>query len=144
MGSYDVMKLRIKDGGGVATANLGELREAIKQQRLGPYVLETVAEKLHQEGIDFFPEWVIKENSAPRQHHEVRLVELNPNSPIYRAMKAIQDPTEDGDAFLCGLATSSPAATAARVEGRLKRVRGAIEDAIAILNEPDDADAADV
>jgi len=143
MGDYDDIKKRIKAGGGVTTATLGELREAIQQQRLGPYVLETVAEKLHQEGIDFFPNWIIAGNTAPRQYHQVRLVELNPNSPIYRAAKAIEDPTEDGDAFLCGLATSSATASAARADSQLQRVRGALEDAIAILDEPEDADVAE-
>ena len=141
MGNYDEMKVRIKEGGGVAVATLGELREAIHQQRLGPYVLEAVAERLHQEGIEFFPAWVIKDNSAPRQHHSVRLVDLNPSSPIYKAVRAVEDPTDDGDDFLRGLATSSPTATAARIEDQLKRVRGALEDAVAILDEPEDADA---
>ena len=141
MGDYDAMKKRIKEEGGVATATLGELREAINQQRLGPYVLEAVGERLHQEGIEFFPTWVIKDNNAPRQHHAVRLIELNPNSPIYKAVRAVDDPTGDGDDFLRGLATSSATATAARVENQLKRVRGALADALAILDEPEDADA---
>ena len=111
--------------------------------RLGPYVLETVADKLHQEGIHFFPNWIIADNKAPRQWQEVRLVELDPNSPIYRAAKAIEDPTEDGDAFLCELATNSATASAARADSQLQRVRGALKDAIAILDEPKDAEVAE-
>lgn len=140
MGYYDAMKQRIKADGGVTTATLGELRDGIQQARLGPYVLENVAEKLRQEGIDFFPEHVIRDNPAPRQHQEVRLVALDPNGPIFRLMKAIQDPTQDGDDFLRALGAGSSAAGLARLESRLERVRGALEDAVAALDEPDDAD----
>lgn len=144
MGSFDQMKSRIKDAGGVETVTLGELREAISQQRLGPYVLKAVGDGLHQEGIEFFPRWVIEDNVAPRQHHLVRLIALDPSSPIYKAARAVEDPTSDGDDFLRSLATSSPTATAARVEDQLKRVRGALDDAIAILDEPEDAEVSGV
>lgn len=142
MGRYEKMKEKVQDSGGVHVVTLGELREAIGISRLGPYVLADIATQLHQEGLDYFPAASLDDNAAPRQWHEVRLVLRDSSSPIYKAMKAIEDPTEDGDAFLVDLGTSAPAATAARAEGRLERVRGALQDAIAILDEPTDAEPA--
>lgn len=140
MGKYDAMKARVREGGGLAVATLGELREAIGLQRLGPYVLKDVSDTLKREGLDFFPRDTIENNPAPRQWEAVRIVEIDPNSPIYKAMKAIEVPAPDGDVFLISLATQSAAADAARLQSRVQRARGAIEDALAILNEPDDVE----
>lgn len=139
MGKYDKMKKAVEQCGGVSVVTLRELREAIGVSRLGPYVLADIASQLHQEGLDYFPAHTLDDNPAPRQWHEVRLVLRDPGSPIYKAMKAIEEPTEDGDTFLSDLGTGAATATAARAEDRLERVRGALQDALAILNEPSNA-----
>ena len=140
MGTYDEMKSRIVRHDGVATASLGELRGAIGQARLGPYVLQDIAKGLEREGIAYFPSAVIDHNEAPRQGELVRLVLSDQNSPIYRAMRAIQDPTSDGDKFLASLTVEgSPIADVARFEDQMERTRGALQDALAILNEPSSA-----
>ena len=145
MATYEVMKKRIKAGGGVATATLGELREAIGQARLGPYVLQDIAKGLEREGIAYFPSVMIDGNKAPRKWEEVRLVLADQGNPIYKALRAIEDPNSDGDLFLVSLAaTGTPVADVARFENRMKRARGALEDALAILDEPADAEVEDV
>ncbi|WP_159807755.1 hypothetical protein [Cellulomonas citrea] len=141
MATYDLMKKRIKSSGGVATATLGELREAINQARLGPYVLQDIAKGLEREGIAYFPSVTIDDNKAPRKWEEVRLILADQSNPIYKALRAIEDPNADGDAFLVSLAAAgTPVADVARYEDRLKRTRGALEDALAILDEPSDAE----
>ena len=142
MGRYEKMKQAVEAQGGVHVVTLGDLRSAIGVARLGPYVLEDIANQLRQEGLEYFPRLTLDDNPAPRQWHPVRLILANPASPIYKAMKAIEDPTEDGDAFLADLGTSAPVATAARAEQKLQRVRGALQDALAVLDEPDDAETA--
>jgi len=135
VGDYDDMKDRIKEGNGVAVTTLRELREAINIARLGPYVLQQVSDKLHRAGIDYFPRAVIDTNPAPRQDQEVRLVLQDQSSPIYKALSAIDKPDRDGDAFLVGLATQSPAAEVARLEDQILRAKGALADAQAALDE---------
>lgn len=140
MGKYDEQRARIEASGGVTVATLGELRQAIGQARLGPYVLADIAKNLEREGIAYFPADVIDDNKAPRQWEEVRLLFADQNNPIFKALKAITDPTTDGDTFLTTLAgAGNPIADVARLDDRLTRARGAIEDALAILDEPTDA-----
>ncbi len=95
---------------GIVATTLGELRQSIAHvDRLGKYVLATIEQTLSEHGIGYFPETAFS-HPAPRQHHEVRLYLRD--SDIGKAVDAVLHPSQEGDAFLQGIAGPVPAGIA--------------------------------
>ncbi len=136
MANFDDIHKRLKDGV-ITTATLEELREAIGQRRLGPNVLGTIREQLKQEGLEYFPAWVLDSNSAPRKTQTVRICKLDTASAVFKIVQAVQEPTEAGDEALRQLETG-PTALALATSDKLERLRAAIEDAMSILKEDEE------
>jgi len=98
MAKYDNMKdvaEAVQESGDLLVTSLGELREALDYNRLGVRVLQEIGRKLEGEGLGYFPEWVIDENSNPRYGDEVRVYKRG--TPIGDIVDAVLRPSNAGD-----------------------------------------------
>ena len=82
----------------IVATTLGELRSALKYDRLGRYVLDQIRDKLDGNNLGYFPTAVIEDNSEPRQHVEVRVFKRN--SEVGKVIRAITHPSSKGDRIL--------------------------------------------
>lgn len=104
---------RTNDNGGLLKTTLGELRDAVQFGRLGKYVIEEIARKLHGEGLGYFPSWVLDDNEFPRQHQELRV--YRNGTVLAELVKAIEDPSDHGDDRLRETALESHGETLDRI-----------------------------
>lgn len=83
----------VKDSGGVAKVTLGQVRDELGHSRLGKGVLAQMNSHLRDNGLGFFPGWVLSEdNPEPRQWQEIWLYERD-----HTAKSAVLDAVSDPD-----------------------------------------------
>lgn len=112
----DVQELRelLEESDGLEVVTLQELRESIGYRKLGPLVLNSVAEKLVGQGIGYFPEWVIDANDMPRGRQEVRV--FLKDSQLGRIVQSVLEPTDTGDRRLLELVGEGDSSAADKLE----------------------------
>lgn len=79
------------DNGGISKVTLGDIRDELGHARLGTGVLKSMADHLHENGLGFFPGWVLNDNPSPRQWEEVHVYERD-GSPASVVLDAVSDP----------------------------------------------------
>src|SRR6266508_2326627 len=91
-GSMKDVATAVDENGGLITASLLELREALGRDRLGVRVLRDIAGGLEGEGLGYFPEWVLAgdENDAPRAGHILRV--FKKGAAVGEVIMAVLDP----------------------------------------------------
>lgn len=104
--NFDAIRDALSDVG-VLKVTLANLRDAAEYKRLGKGVLEELATKVRGIGAEYFPNYVLDSNESPRGSDEVRLVLAD--SQVGKLVRAIQDPTESGDALLGNIAEDNSA-----------------------------------
>jgi len=81
----------VQKEGGIAKVTLGDIRDELGHARLGVTVLSSMAEHLTENGLGFFPAWVLTDNPEPRQWNEVHVYERD-NTPRSAVLDAVADP----------------------------------------------------
>lgn len=125
----------VEEGNGLATVNLGLLKEVVGVKRLGKFVLAEIKAWLRREGLNFFPVGVLDDNPVPRQEQELRLYRADRLSPILRAVEAVLDPSEKGDDFLRSLVGETSTQQLGDLQARIDRAREALDEAQSYLSE---------
>ena len=104
----------------IEVVTLQQLREALGYKKLGPRVLNDVAQKLAGQGLGYFPRHVIDNNDLPRAWEEVRVYPKD--SPVGKVIQAVMEPTETGDRYL--LEASGSDSSAAEVLDSIRALLG--------------------
>jgi hypothetical protein len=104
----------VDEQGGVGAVTLGELRDAVESEKLGKLVMQRITQELAAHGLGYFPRGLLDANPTPRQHQQVRLYRKGSNAAA-RAIEAVLDPSEVGDAFLSELGNNNAQDLLARV-----------------------------
>lgn len=81
----------VKKEGGIAKVTLGDIRDELGHARLGVTVLRSMADHLSENGLGFFPAWVLNDNPEPRQWNELHVYERD-NTPRSAVLDAVADP----------------------------------------------------
>jgi len=103
----------VKENGDLSPVSLGALREALGYNRLGVRVLAEIGSALADEGLGYFPAWVLENNEVPRYGDVVRV--YSKNSPVGTLIDAVQEPTEPGDERLREVARGESAEKLERI-----------------------------
>jgi len=96
----------VDEQGGVGRVELRQLRDAVDADKLGKLVMQRIARELSAHGLGYFPREVLDDNDQPRQHQSVRLYRKGTGQTA-RAIEAVLEPSDVGDAFLNDLNTDN-------------------------------------
>ncbi len=109
MVTWNDLTERVNENSGLATATLGELREAAGFGKLGRYVLVEIRNGLGKSALGAFPGKLLDQKSNPdmNQHQWVRIFGLG--TAIERLVKAVESPDHIGDQELLERASSGEA-----------------------------------
>ncbi len=109
MATYEELREETIAAGGLLATEMIELKEAQNSGRLGIHVRNAISDKLESLGLGHLPD-----DLPPNQGDEVRLYQLG--TPLAKVIKAVSDPSEDGDDLLRKTANSD-------AEGILSQIR---------------------
>lgn len=86
------IRQKVQTNKGIVKVTLGEIRDELGHARLGKTVLQSMANHLSENGLGFFPGWVLSdENPEPRQWQEIWVYERD-NTPRSAVLDAVSDP----------------------------------------------------
>lgn len=86
------IRQKVQSNKGIVKVTLGEIRDELGHARLGRTVLQSMANHLSENGLGFFPSWVLSEgNPQPRQWEEIWVYERD-NTARSAVLDAVSDP----------------------------------------------------